>query len=399
MTAAAACGGGQQGDSADGTVTLEMWDWWVDADPIAGVIDDLVEEYTDENPDVEIVRRAIPYSDYPDAVIQGSLARELPDILISDVVDTIVWGNLGVFRDISAEVEQWGQEDLYYEGRFDSVRGQEGEIFSLPNSSNTLGLYYDVDVLDEHDLDPPTTWEEFYDAAETISDGGQRAVIVAADPSLTGYQWLPWLWQAGGSVDDLASEAGVRALNVWRDMIETQAMTPDVVTYGHDDLREQFASGQVAMMVNGPWNLDALSADDVEIDWAVAPLPCDVECASQAGGENIGVSASTDHPEAAWSFIEWLQSRDVALDWTLDHNSIPHRTDLEGETVFVEKNPQMEAFLEQGAYMQAPPAEYIDVWPEVQEALSEAIHAVLVGGADTEQALADAAAQIEALGR
>src|SRR5690606_9677975 len=153
------------------------------------LIGGLVEQFEEEHPGIRIERRAIPYGEYPNSVVQASLAGELPDILISDVVDTPVRGALGNFYDLSDEVEERGQRDLYYEDRFESVLGANGEIYGVPNASNTLGLYYDADIFEDLGLEAPTTWEELEAAAEAISDTGQNAIIVAADPSLTGYQW------------------------------------------------------------------------------------------------------------------------------------------------------------------------------------------------------------------
>ena len=51
----------------------------------------------------------------------------------------------------------------------------------------------------------------------------------------------------------------------------------------------QFISGNIAMMVNGPWQVPTMREQAPDLNWDVTLLPKDAEYASCLGGENFGV--------------------------------------------------------------------------------------------------------------
>ena len=71
----------------------------------------------------------------------------------------------------------------------------------------------------------------------------------------------------------------------------------------------QFISGNVAMMINGPWQIAAMREEAPDLNWKVALIPQDKEYASALGGENYAV-ISGGNEEGALKFLEYATAKE-----------------------------------------------------------------------------------------
>ncbi|MDA4896378.1 extracellular solute-binding protein, partial [Streptomyces sp. MS2A] len=65
-------------------------------------------------------------------------------------------------------------------------------------------------------------------------------------------------------------------------------MSKEVLNATQDDLARQFAAGQLAMMINGSWNIERLEEAE-DLNYGITYIPKDQTFASALGGENIAV--------------------------------------------------------------------------------------------------------------
>ena len=70
----------------------------------------------------------------------------------------------------------------------------------------------------------------------------------------------------------LDSEAGVRALTMFTDMIKDGSMPKDVVNWTQGDIPTQFINGKVASMVMGCWRIQWLKNNAPDLNWDVVPF-------------------------------------------------------------------------------------------------------------------------------
>ncbi|WP_249671298.1 extracellular solute-binding protein, partial [Bacillus thuringiensis] len=70
------------------------------------------------------------------------------------------------------------------------------------------------------------------------------------------------------------------------------------------DLARQFAAGQLAMMINGSWNIERLK-EAGHLHYGITFIPKDETFASALGGENMAV-VQGKNTDGAWDFITWL---------------------------------------------------------------------------------------------
>jgi multiple sugar transport system substrate-binding protein len=206
----------------------------------------------------------------------------------------------------------------------------DDELVTIPFWANTQLLWYRKSVVQQAGLDmsQPVTWEQIVQAAQqtgkTVSAQGIRS------ESLT--VWLNALIEsAGGSIIaknstdpeqielGLTSDAGVRAVEVMRDVARSGVTGPAFSTANEDSNATQFEGPDAGFMVNWPFvwgransaveagTLDASVPAD--FGWAVYPqVDADQPSAPPYGGINLGVGAFSKHTDLAFEATECITS-------------------------------------------------------------------------------------------
>jgi multiple sugar transport system substrate-binding protein len=83
------------------------------------------------------------------------------------------------------------------------------------------------------------------------------------------------------------------------------------------NLFQEFARGNIAVYLTGPWNLGEFGRrlpEELQDDWATAPLPGPAAPGvSMAGGSSLVMFEDTEHPEAAWRLMAFLSRPEQQL--------------------------------------------------------------------------------------
>ncbi|MBT9486840.1 MAG: maltose/maltodextrin ABC transporter substrate-binding protein MalE [Rubrivivax sp.] len=149
-----------------------------------------------------------------------------------------------------------------------------GRLWGYPLAIEAVGLIVNTRLVPE----PPRTWDEVFALHKTLSAQGKRVILWDYNKSF--FSW-PLLAGPGGEVfardaqgDFDPQRVGVNnagalaGATLLRRLIDEGVM-PRGARYS--DMEAQFASGQVAMMISGPWAWD--NAKKAGIPFAVAPIP------------------------------------------------------------------------------------------------------------------------------
>ena len=84
----------------------------------------------------------------------------------------------------------------------------------------------------------------------------------------------------GADSYDIDSEGGIKALTLAKDLVDSGAMSKECINWTQGDVMNQFISGNVAMMINGPWQIPTMQQEAPDLNWNVALIPKDAEYAS-----------------------------------------------------------------------------------------------------------------------
>ncbi|PZX11253.1 ABC-type glycerol-3-phosphate transport system substrate-binding protein [Palleronia aestuarii] len=131
-----------------------------------------------------------------------------------------------------------------------------GEIVAIAFMVNAQHLYLRQDLLEEAGIDAPTSYEGILEAARTLKESG------VSDTPLGAADAAGWdlaaefvnmhlgmggdFFEQGSAAPALANETGLRTLEMMKAL--TEFMAPGYMTVSADELKNQYVSGNVAMM-------------------------------------------------------------------------------------------------------------------------------------------------------
>src|SRR5699024_8748814 len=107
--------------------------------------------------------------------------------------------------------------------------------------------------------------------------------------------------------------------------------------------------------------------------------------------DSLMISAQTEHPEAAWTFIQYITSPKEQTQYDIERNTIPLQT-KEAEDPFFQNDPYVREFVKMIDYGKPQPAP--QTWEPFEAIVTQAVQRAL-NGEKAEKVLDDAAAQIK----
>ena len=381
-------GGETQETEAEGEPQdVTIWYYW-ETEGHQVALDKVIQDYNDSQDDYEVTAKYVPFADFKKQLSIGASADELPDIAILDSPDHASYATMGIFEDLTGKFDV----DNYYEGTVNSCT-LDGKLYGVPFGANCLALYYNEDMLNEKGCTVPTTWDELMDTAKSLTTDSVSGLAFCSVQNEEGtFNFVPWLWSTGASSYEIDSEGGIKALTFAKDLVESGVMSKECTNWTQGDVMNQFISGNVAMMVNGPWQIPTMQQEAPDLNWKVTLIPKDSEYASCLGGENYAVIKG-GNTEGALAFLEYA-TEEEQVKYMMDAFGYISADQTIAENQFEEGSPY-EPFVEELQYAQArgPLAD----WPSVSDAISLAFNEAMTGVSTPEDAAAKAQATIDGI--
>lgn len=368
---------------------VEIWYYWeTEGHQIA--LNKIIEDYNASQDQYEVEAEYVPFADFKKQLSIGASADELPDMVIIDSPDHASYATMGIFADLTDKFDVSG----YYEAPVSSCT-LDGTLYGVPFGCNCLGLYYNEDMLNEANVEVPETWDELKSAASALTKDDVTGFAVCSVQNEEGtFGFMPFVWSTGESYDTIDSEGGIKALTLFKELTESGAMSKDCINWTQGDVMNQFISGNVAMMINGPWQIPTMEEEAPDLNWKVALIPKDQEYSSDIGGENYAVIAGGNE-EGAVSFLEYATSEESVKYLMSAFGYIAAQKDI-AETQFTEEdNEAYRVFTEQLGYAKARGPH--ESWPDISDAISLAFNKSITGDATPEDAAKEAQATIDSV--
>ncbi|SFM23173.1 ABC transporter substrate-binding protein [Salibacterium qingdaonense] len=376
-----------EGDSAD---EILVWDYFTGVQQEKFY--ELVEEYNNSQDEVIVKTEYVPFDEIKKQLSVGSAGSNLPDMVFMDNVDNAAFAEQGILTDLTEQIENWDQTEQFLEGPLDSTM-YDGKYYGLPVTSNTLGLYYNEDMFEEAGIsNPPETWSDLKDTASQLTQGSVQGFgMSAAKSEESTFQFYPFLLSAGADYKSLGSDGATQALSLVNELVDNGSMSSSVINATQDDLARQFSTGNLAMMINGTWNIERIKSENPDLHFNIAEIPKAEKHASTLGGANL-TSVAGGNVEASWDFMKWLTSPEQLTDYTAETGVFPPRQDILNESNHWSEDKHLSSFLPIMEYAQArgPSPE----WPNVSEAIQLALQESLTDSKSPEQAMKDAAEEV-----
>ena len=359
-----------------------------------------------EHPDIQVIQRQTPdaANERHQLYVQWlNVGDSDPDILQLDVIWTPEFASAGWILPLDQFSPAVGQ---FFPA---TVRANQwaGKLYALPWFVDVGMLYWRTDLLDA----PPASFQELARlAGQAMEQGGLDYGFVWQGARYEGLVcvFLEHLGGLGGQILDdsgqvvVDSDLAIQALRIMRDAIYDQGIVPKAaLDWQEEQTRFAFQNGQAVLMRNWPYAYPLMqdsSQSSVAGKFAVAPMPASPTGSPTAalGGSQLAINANTEHPEAAWSVIEYLTRPDQMLERAQIAGQYPtrpavyEREELVGALAIPPK--QVRALIER-----AVPRPITPVYTQLSGILQIQLHRVLTRQLEPPEALRMAAQQMREL--
>lgn len=277
-----------------------------------------------------------------------------------------------------------------------AVMTHGGRWWATINTGGTLALYCNREILRDAGLDPdrpPRTIEELDAAHEAVvrfrADGSlARAGFLHLEPG-----WWSWIWGYlfGGPLYDsdtdrsLADSAPNVAAYEWLQSYTRRLGVERVEKFRsgfgpYGTPQTAFLTGEVAMVVQGPWMANLIRAFRPDLDYAVAPLPVAASIYNAAAPvtlidtDVLMIPRGARDPGASMEFIAFTQRRENVEFLAEAHCKGSPMARVTDE--FLSRHPNRGVRLHSA--LAASPRAFIapptPSWPEVKDVFDTATH-------------------------
>ena len=397
-----------------GVTRLTLWHG-VNPPPNRDVLQGLVDRFNAEHPDIQVEPLYIGQGDQQmPKILAAVVGNASPDMLWYPASLTGQLVDLGALRSLDEWLETSPLGDQIDPALFESMRFN-GQTWSIPFATNNLGLFYRPSLLEAAGISPPLkTWEELRQAARQLTrdlDGDgrvdQHGILLSLGKSeWVVFTWLPFMWSAGGEFApnlaaptvgpqdvNLLNPGVIAGLQLWQNLVEDGSAVLSQPERGYE--LDSFLAGKVAMQLTGPWTLGQLQ--DLDVDYAVMPIPQAQQPATAVGGENLFFFKTTPERErAAWTFAEYVLSEAFQTEWALGTGYLPvnlRSRQSDAYQAFVADQPALKVFLEQSQFGRSRPL--FPGYSRISENLGRAIEATVLRQSSAEAALQTAQQRID----
>lgn len=338
--AATACGDDGSDTGTDGSGKGEITFWDNNGGPRTAVWTEIIKDFEAKYPDIKVKYVPIPIADVQSKYDTAIAGGGLPDV---GGVGTAYLANMvsqEALDPLNDRIKGSTLNGKLVEGMVESVKaagGRGDDMYSVPTSANNGALWYRTDLFKAAGLEAPTTWANFYKAAEKLTDskdnkfgytirGGAGSIAQAIDASY-GQSGITEFWN--GDKTTLNDPKNVAALEKYVALYKKTTPAADV-NNDFTKMVAQFDTGTIGMLSHnlGSYqdHLKALGKDK----FAGIPNPVGdggtrVQVSNPVDG--LGLFRSSKNKTAAWKFIEFAASHESNSKWNESAGAIPANTE------------------------------------------------------------------------
>ena len=335
---ASACGGGSSTD--DGVVELRF-SWW-GADDRHSTMQQVIEVFEAQNPDIRIAGDYTDWGSYWDRLATSTAADDAPDIMMQEERYLREYGDRGALADLG-EFED--ELDL---SKIDPLIAENGELdgqtFGMATGVNVYAILADPQAFEDAGVDMPDdttwTWDDYVEIAEQISEATDGEIVGAQSMSYNESGFQIFARQHGENLYDEDGELGFSAetlaewFQVTRDLLDTggqpgASQSVEIEAGGPDQSVLATNTGAMAhFWSNQLGGLTESSGRELEL----------LRYPGESEHERTGmyfkpamfyaVSSGTDHPEEAARFVDFMLNSTEAAELILADLGLPANVDV-----------------------------------------------------------------------
>ncbi|MEE1789713.1 sugar ABC transporter substrate-binding protein [Streptomyces sp. BE308] len=337
---ATACGDDGSGAGEEGSGKGEITFWDNNGGPRTAVWTEIIKDFEKKYPDIRVKYVPIPIADVQSKYDTAIAGGGLPDV---GGVGTAYLSNIvsqEALEPVNDRLKESSLDGRLVESMVESVKvagGRGEDMYTVPTSANNGTLWYRTDLFEAANLETPTTWAKFYEAADKLTDsknnkfgytirGGAGSIAQAID-AVYGQSGITEFWD--GDSTTLNDPENVAALEKYAALFKKATPAADV-NNDFTKMVAQWDTGTIGMLSHNLGSYqDHLKALGKE-KFAGIPNPVGdggtrVQVSNPVDG--LGMFRSGKNKTAAWKFIEFAASHESNSKWNESAGAIPANTE------------------------------------------------------------------------
>lgn len=352
------------------------------------------------NPDADVQIEVVPWDVLLQKLttdISGNANADLSIIGTRWLIDFVDQG-------VAAPLDEYMTDE--FKGRFFetflSPSNMDGKVYGLPIAASARAMYYNKDLFEQAGVsEVPDTWEDLVEAARKIDALGEdiAGFGMQGKEIETDVYFYYAFWAYGGELvkedgtSGLNSDAGVKAAELYKSLIDEELTQPGVTSYTREDVQNLFKQGKVGMMITAPFLSAQIKEEAPDLNYGVAPIPAGPDGTRGTYGvtDSLILFENSENKELAWKFMDFLFTTEWRAKFTGGEGFLPVNQEVAKLPEFAE-NEDLKAFADL-----LPDARFAPViagWEEVAAETSNALQTIYLGKGEIKPTLDAAAAEI-----
>jgi ABC-type glycerol-3-phosphate transport system substrate-binding protein len=396
--------------------TITFWDAYSSDGPEVKTLENVViPGFEKTHPGIVVKDVTIPYDDLHQKLITAVAGAQLPDLVRSDIIWVPELANLGVLQSLDTIMPDFAK----YAGGTATVKGKKktypglvfpgplatnywkGHYYGLPLDTNTRIFNYNPAALQAIGASaPPATFAQL---ASMSAQAKAKGYYLYAESGTSCWNVCPWIWSNGGAITNKTYTKATGYLNGPKSVAAIQMLVnlykagemPGIIVNSNAGLGtyDGINQNKYVATLDGPW-MDAIfgaAYPKTQVDGSLVPKGPGGSI-SVVGGEDIVLTKASKNKTAALQFLRYILGFGTQAQMALA-GQMPV---LKSSANWLTRVHEYYApYVKQLAT--AKPRTPTPKWTQIDQVITTDVAKAFQGQESVQQALTDAAQQIDGL--
>lgn len=347
-----------------------------------------------------------------------SLILQSDDSVDVLLVDSFLVPSFAIAGNLSeVPVDQWDDWNAQFSESIKNGMSIGGKVYAVPISTDTRGLYYNVDVFNKAGISvpwSPKSWDDILNAVKKLHDAGVKYPIWMSGSKAQGEattmqtfemlvsgtnDWIfeddKWVVKSDGFTDSLKFIQSLYDMGVYNNTELATMLDANAWQVLNKKMPE---GNEIGIALDGNWKgTDWVKASpDNHYDIIkVAPMPKQKGSGftSMSGGWTLCIPSLSKNKDLAFDFIKVACNKENLVAYSNNSGDMTPRKDVANDNRYKEANIyryEMSAYTE---FTNFRPGE--ELYPSVSKEIQAAVEAVITGQKSAEEAAAEYAKNVK----
>lgn len=345
------------------------------------------------HPDVAVTPENIPNPEFMAKITAAVVSGSRPNVTMvaSERFQDLL--AMGALTDMTDRIANWERRADFDDKRFDSITA-DGKVYGVPGFTFVDWMYYRKDWFEEAGIAPPTTYDEFRDAAIKLTDPAKGRFGFGLRGGPGGQNFIVNVMEAFGSpvlhadgTIGLDRDKAIQALDWYSGLlVKDHAVPTSAANDGFQQVISGFQTGQTAMIWHHTGSYqDIASKLEPGVEFGTLAMPAGPATRVARLAYAYNCITNEENADAAWEWIKFWGEPDAAVAFLEKTGYFPASTVAAGDER-IGGNPMYKAASDTlGFGIPQPSFPGAAGWAE--STVLPALQQILIGQATPEQAV------------